>query len=101
MQNVYPELQLMFAIPNGGTRNIREAVKLKRTGVRRGVPDIFLAVPKGKFHGLWIETKSDKGEQTIAQIEFMAQLKNQNYYCVVCRNPVEMIEITKKYLGLL
>ncbi|MCD8038886.1 MAG: hypothetical protein LUE96_07375 [Lachnospiraceae bacterium] len=33
----YPELRWLHHIPNGGARNAREAVKLKRMGVKRGV----------------------------------------------------------------
>ena len=53
--NKWPELQLMFAIPNGGTRGddkksrtIRGG-KLKAEGVKAGVPDIFLPVPRHKY----------------------------------------------------
>lgn len=32
----YPELKWLYHIPNGGTRDSREAIKLKRMGVKRG-----------------------------------------------------------------
>lgn len=99
-EQIHPELQLCFAIPNGGTRNIREAIKFKRTGVRKGVPDVFLPVPKGEYKGLWIEFKSDKGEQTVAQIIYFEQLKNQGYRCEICRDQNTAIAVVKTYLGL-
>ena len=46
----YPELDLMFHIPNGGKRGKAEAARFKAEGVKAGVPDIFF--PKAK----WIET---------------------------------------------
>ena len=55
-RNKYPDL-LIFHIPNGGWRDPRTAVKLKREGVVRGVPDLY--VPK---HHLWIELKTEKGK---------------------------------------
>ena len=58
----YPELELMYAIPNGGKRHIHTAVVLKQTGVKSGVPDIFLPVRRGK-HGLFIEMKRKKVER--------------------------------------
>ena len=53
---------LMFAIPNGGSRLKRrglslEAISLKAEGVKLGVPDIFLAHANSHYHGLFIEMK--------------------------------------------
>lgn len=51
---IHPELSMLYAVPNGGRRDKAEAAHLKRQGVRAGVPDLCLAVPKGKYHGLYI-----------------------------------------------
>jgi hypothetical protein len=50
----YPELRLMFAIPNGGSRDKREAANLKAEGVKSGVPDVFLPVPRHNYLVLFI-----------------------------------------------
>ena len=50
----------MFHIPNGGSRNKLEASNLKKQGVKAGVPDLFLPVGRGSYHGLFIELKSAK-----------------------------------------
>ena len=55
-RNKYPDL-LIFHIPNGGWRDPRTAVKLKKEGVTPGIPDLY--VPK---HHLWIELKTEKGK---------------------------------------
>jgi hypothetical protein len=55
MEAQFPKIRF-FAVPNGGQRNIITATKLKREGVRSGVPDVY--VPKWK---LWIEMKKAKG----------------------------------------
>lgn len=57
----FPELSLIFHIPNGGKRNAREAARFKRMGVKADVPDLFLPVPRGDCHGLFIEMKAPKG----------------------------------------
>lgn len=54
---VHPELRLLFAIPNGGARNKRTAWMLKAEGVRSGVPDVCLPVPKAESGALYIELK--------------------------------------------
>ena len=74
---------MMFAIPNGGSRNIAEACNLKRQGVKRGVPDIMLAVPISQYHGLFIEMKFGKNKASNEQVKFIEQL-NKNGYIAVC-----------------
>ena len=76
--------QLLFAIPNGGQRNVVVASKLKAEGVRAGVPDLFLAVARHGGHGLFIEMKKAKGGRTSDKQEaIMAELDAQGYYTTV------------------
>ena len=58
-----PELigAYLFAIPNGGSRHKAEAKRLKAEGVRAGVPDLQLVVPRNGFHGLFVEMKRRSG----------------------------------------
>lgn len=72
----------MFAIENGGTRHPIEAVNIQRRGVKRGVPDIFLAYPSFGYHGLFIEMKRpapQKGKLTADQVIWLARLKDIGY----------------------
>ena len=57
----YPELRLLFHIPNGGSRGKAEAGRFRAMGVRAGVPDLCLPVPRGGKHGLFVEMKRTKG----------------------------------------
>ena len=52
---------VMYHIPNGGRRDAITGARLKAEGVVAGVPDIFLAVPRQGFHGLYVELKRQKG----------------------------------------
>ena len=79
-----PELKLMFAIPNGGKRNITTAARLKKEGVKSGVPDICLPVPCGEFHGLYIEMKIGKNKPSMNQLWLSEQLQGQGYRVDVC-----------------
>src|SRR5699024_10256580 len=60
-RGAYPALRWLHAVPNGGARNIVVARKLKAEGVQRGVPDLCLPVPRGPYHGLYIELKRAGG----------------------------------------
>lgn len=66
----------LFAIPNGGARNPIVGAKLKAGGVRAGVWDLFLAVPKNGKCGLFLETKYGKNKLSAEQKEFMESLKD-------------------------
>ncbi len=85
----YPQLQWMFAIPNGGSRHIAEAVKFVGTGTRAGVPDIMLPIPyydsyEVRHHGMFIEMKVGKNKTSKAQDEWIDALRANGYYVVVC-----------------
>ena len=72
----YPKLsKLLHHSPNGGKRNVREAARFKRMGVRAGFPDLILLYPVKMFNCLCIEMKSDKGTQTINQMEWAELVK--------------------------
>lgn len=95
----YPELRLMHHVPNGGLRDARTAVNLKREGVKRGVPDISLPVPRGKYHGLYIEMKVGKNKLTKEQQQWFKSLEEEGYATHVCYSWLEAREVIEKYLS--
>ena len=94
-----PELRLMYAIPNGGHRHIAVAAKLKAEGVKPGVPDICLPVPRHNFAGLYIELKAGKGRASDAQKWWLASLADQGYYTTVCHGWEAAKDVLCGYLG--
>lgn len=86
-----PELDLMYAIPNGGDRNPVVAGKLKAEGVRAGVPDICLPVARNGHHALYIELKRPAdpvrgvraGQVTDAQHRWSVLLRDAGNHVVV------------------
>ena len=97
----YPELEwAMFAIPNGGTRHKLEAYSLKKQGVKSGVSDITIQVPRGKYHGFWLELKTDKGKTSENQEVFLNEMKKQGYYTKVCWGAESAINAIIKYMNL-
>ena len=98
-QSSDPRLVLLYAIPNGGSRNIATAQRLKHEGVLSGVPDLCLPVPVGQYHGLYIELKTLKGKASDKQKRYIQSLNNQGYLAIVCQGHQEAIMAIKKYLG--
>ena len=99
-ENIYPMLKTLYAIPNGGSRNIIEATKLKRTGTRSGVPDMFLPYSNGDYFGLFIEFKSAKGKLSESQENIIKLLSDYSYKTVICRSCLDAILAVKKYIGI-
>ncbi len=92
----------MFAIPNGGSRHPIEAVNLKRQGVKPGIPDICLAYPTSKHHGLWIELKRpgpNPGKTTGNQVVWIYRLKEVGYAAHVAYGWEEAWAIITNYLN--
>lgn len=73
------ELRWLFAIPNGGLRHKATAANLKREGVLKGVPDLFLPVARGGFHGLFLELKRPGGKLTQEQTNFLLDARRAGY----------------------
>ncbi len=95
----YPELRWMFAIANGGLRNKIVAKKLKAEGVKKGVPDVFLSVPRRGYNGLYIEMKRQQGSTTSeAQKEWHTALRQYGYRVDVCQGFEKAKEALENYL---
>lgn len=99
-KNKYPELSLLVAIPNGGSRHPKEAANLKKQGVKAGFPDMFLPVVNKKYHGLFIELKYGKNKATDKQEEWIKELNNQGYYAKVCVGFEEAKNTILEYINL-
>jgi hypothetical protein len=99
-ESKYPELALMYHVPNGGKRNITTAKRLKAEGVKPGVPDIHLPVPRKGFHGLYIELKKQRGSSTTENQDYWIEALNAQGYCaVVCRGWEEASRKIIEYLS--
>lgn len=93
-----PELALLFAIPNGEKRDAVTGARLKRAGVKAGVPDLLLPVASKGYHGLWIELKTPVGRTSPAQERWITTLVEQGYDVAVARSWRAAAWLLCKYL---
>lgn len=106
---LYPELRVLFAIPNGGGRPKMQnkkgqwfsptANKLKAEGLVSGVPDLLLAVSRCGYNSLYVEMKTPDGKLSDDQIEFQALLRQYNNAVTTAYDDMVAIEIIKCYLN--
>ena len=87
-----------FSVPNGALRSLAEGKRQKDMGLTAGIPDIFIAYPSGKFHGMFIEFKAGVNTLTPNQKTMIELLKAQNYHCVVCYEVDKAMQEVANYL---
>ena len=87
-------------IPNEGKRSPVAGRIMKRMGLRKGFPDLFVPLPKGGFHGLFVEMKAKWGKTTKEQEEWLSLLNSNGYAVCVAVGANEGIEKIKRYVRL-
>lgn len=94
-------LEYLFAIPNGGFRNKLEAKRLKAAGVKKGVSDIFFALPVMQASGLWIELKAPKPHDTKVtpeQSAWIERMVRAGYMAGIAYGWVQASQYIENYL---
>lgn len=94
----YPELSLLYHIPNEGKRSGREGAKLRRMGLRRGVSDLCLPVARCGYHGLYIELKAKDGRATAEQKKFIEEVGREGYLARLCFGADEAVKLIEDYI---
>lgn len=90
----------LFAIPNGGSRNVAEAKNLKAAGVKAGVWDLMLPIARQGFHGLWVEMKHGKNGLTDNQVEWGDRMRLAGYKTVTAWTSYEAERAIADYLAI-
>jgi len=90
---------LIYAVPNGGKRNPKEAIRLRLEGVKAGIPDVNIDIPSPKYHGMRIEFKRPGKSRSPAQRRKHRLLTEAGYYVVTCYSADQAISELEKYCG--
>lgn len=90
------ERQIIYAVPNGGSRNPIEAKKLKATGTVAGVSDLHVII-NGQF--IFVELKTPKGVLSGVQMEFRDRVKKHGFPYHVVRSLREFQTLVDYYLN--
>lgn len=117
-EQYYPDLKLLYAIPNGSNLSKPQRAVMSYTGLRAGMPDIHLPILRQRkdtpnmmdfYIGLWIEMKRQpyrdakgrlcRGQVSPEQKKMIALLREAGHRVEVCEGPEEGIRVLKDYLG--
>ena len=95
----FPELALLFHIPNGSNKSISEAIKFQEEGLKAGVPDLCLPVAKQGYNALYIEMKRTVGGRLSKnQKWWIEQLRKYGNRVEVCKGFDEAVAVLEDYL---
>jgi hypothetical protein len=90
-----------YHVPNGGKREIREAVMFHQMGVIAGVPDLCILGAMDGYHGLYIEIKRQNGGKlSAAQIRWGKILTEKGYLWKEGKGADECIKIVRDYFKI-
>ena len=91
LQYQYPNVIYRFDLAADLKLTMGQARKHKELHPKRGYPDLFIAEPRGKYHGMYVELKADgnspykrngelkKSEHLIEQEVMLNKLNSRGY----------------------
>jgi ADP-heptose:LPS heptosyltransferase len=92
---------LWFHIPNERKATALTLYELERQGLKKGVPDNFIAEPRGNYNGLFIELKRAKkslSKKSLEQRQWVKALNDKGYKAVFCYGAEEAKREVLRYL---
>lgn len=94
-----PLTRWYYHVANGGTRHVLEAMKLKRMGLKAGVPDIVGVIAASGYHGHYVELKAQGGSVRPEQRAWHELLREEGYRVDVAFGWYEGSKAIERYLG--
>ena len=85
----YPNL-VIFAVPNGGSRNLYEAKNMKESGTLAGVADLVIVGNGGRV--LFVEMKAGKNKQEDSQVLFQKKVEKLGHKYIICRSKEQFMK---------
>lgn len=96
----HPALRWLFHPANGEYRTMATAARLKKMGVRPGVPDLWLPWWDGLYCGVVIEMKRQPNKPSAEQLEWLEHLRQNRWRCEVCYSAQAAIDVLREYLDI-
>ena len=91
----YPRY-VIFAVPNGGTRDRKEMIWMLREGILPGAADLIICGDNGKI--LFVEMKTKTGKQSKNQKNFEEKVTKLGFQYIVCRSLEDFIKAVRAWV---
>ena len=89
--------KVIFTCAPAVAKSARQGHDNKLMGYQKGWPDLFFALPKKGYNGLFIELKTDRGTIQPEQRKMIEDLQGLGYKAVFCRSDIEAISCFEDY----
>ena len=76
-----------------------QRIKAKKSGYKKGFPDLFIYEPMGKWYGLAIELKVGYNRATKEQLYWRNELNKRGYVAEICNGIDEVLTVIDRYLN--
>ena len=96
VRNKHPEI--IFTCAPAVANSARQGHENRLMGYQKGWPDLFFALAKRGYNGLFIELKTEKGKISIEQEKIISALLDLGYKAVICRSSEEAIAEIRDYI---
>jgi hypothetical protein len=97
----YLDLQnVLYCGSMGGQYQVHfsQRIKAKKSGYKKGFPDLFIYEPRGEYHGLAIELKTGYNKASKPQLHWQRELNKRGYKAEICTGIDEALEVINDYL---
>ena len=98
----YLELQqVLYCGSMGGQYQVHmsQRIKAKKSGYKKGFPDLFIYEPRGSYHGLAIELKTGYNKASKPQLHWQKELTKRGYKAEICTGIDEALDAINTYLN--
>ena len=98
----YLDLQnVLYCGSMGGQYQVHysQRIKAKKSGYKRGFPDLFIYEPRGNYHGLAIELKIGYNKANKEQLYWQKELIKRGYKAEICTGIDEALDTINTYLN--
>ena len=98
----YLDLQnVLYCGSMGGQYQVHfsQRIKAKKSGYKKGFPDLFIYEPRGSYHGLAIELKTGYNKASKPQLYWQKELIKRGYKAEICTGIDEELDTINTYLN--
>ena len=99
----YLDLQnVLYCGSMGGQYQVHmsQRIKAKKSGYKKGFPDLFIYEPRGNYYGLAIELKTGYNKASKPQLHWQKELNKRGYKAEICTGIDKALEVINTYLNV-